>query len=135
MAFHVGVNCLLIKDNKVLMGKRLKKAGYGTWGFPGGHLEMGESFIAAAKRELEEETGLIADTLEFSSLVNTPQADEHYMQVNFVVTEWHGELVNKEPDICEAWEWFPLDNLPEVFFSHKAFIDAYKRGQKLVDAQ
>lgn len=36
----------------------LKNARHGTWGFPKGHLEPGESLQEAALREVEEETGI-----------------------------------------------------------------------------
>jgi 8-oxo-dGTP pyrophosphatase MutT (NUDIX family) len=40
----------------------------GRWGYPGGDLEDGEDFLAAAVRELEEETGLVVDPAELASL-------------------------------------------------------------------
>ena len=33
---------------------------HGNWGFPKGHLEPGEDAVAAARREFEEETGLLS---------------------------------------------------------------------------
>lgn len=41
--------------------QRLKQPYFGFWGRLGGKIRWGESFEEAAKRELEEETGLIAD--------------------------------------------------------------------------
>ncbi|MDF9620777.1 NUDIX domain-containing protein [Pseudomonas entomophila] len=38
-------------------------AGSSCWGTPGGALENGETFQAAAIRELREETGIVVDTL------------------------------------------------------------------------
>lgn len=139
MAFHVGVNAIVIQDGKVLLGKRLKKAGYGTWGLVGGHLEEGESFRAGVARELLEETGLEALDLEFASILNTglssaPGSTDHYIQVNFVVHKWSGVLQNKEPEICEELAWFPLDALPEnIFPPHKDFIPAYLEKRVLTD--
>ncbi len=40
----------------------------GHWGYPGGDLETGEDFVAAAVRELEEETGLVVDGARLESL-------------------------------------------------------------------
>ncbi len=40
----------------------------GRWGYPGGDLEAGEDFGAAAVRELEEETGLVVDGARLESL-------------------------------------------------------------------
>lgn len=124
----IGVNTFLIKDNRILLGKRLSKAGFGTWGLPGGHPEPGEQLIEGAKRELYEETGIKAIKLEFLQLINNPEQDEHYIQINFMAKEWFGEPEVKEPDKCERWEWFDLENLPkEIFYGHKAFIPAYKQ--------
>lgn len=112
-AFKIGVNCILIQDNKVLLGKRLHKYDYGTWAPPGGHVELGESFIAAARRELWEETNLVADELAFTSVVNMPEENAHWVHINFLVSKWHGVLENKEPDTCDGWEWFLLNDLPK----------------------
>jgi len=124
----IGVNVLVIKDGKVLMGKRIGKVGYGTWCLPGGHLEMGESLAFCAKRELLEETGIIAEDMEFLHLINGPRKDEssHYVHINFLAKRWKGEPKVTEPDKFEAWEWFATDKLPEnVFPGHQRFVPAY----------
>jgi ADP-ribose pyrophosphatase YjhB (NUDIX family) len=54
----VGVAAIIIKDGKVLLGKRKSAHGQGTWNFPGGHLEYGESWQDCAKRETMEEAGI-----------------------------------------------------------------------------
>jgi len=43
---RVGLGVLIIKDGKVLLGRRKGAHGEGTWAPPGGHLECGESFGA-----------------------------------------------------------------------------------------
>jgi len=127
--FKIGVNCFLVKDNKILLGKRLCKAGYGEWGLPGGHLEYGEDFIVGAKRELYEETGVKALEIEFNQLINDLQENGHFIHINFLVTKWEGEIETKEPEKCAGWEWFDLDNLPTpIFYGHDNFIPAFKKG-------
>jgi len=132
----VAVNVFVIKDNKVLMGKRLNSVGRGQWGFPGGHLEFGESLTAGAKRELFEETGLVVDELEFVHLLNQIQKepDRHYIQINFIVKKWQGDPEIKEPTKCEKWQWFDLDKLPEdVFYAHRNFIPTLLKKNIFVD--
>lgn len=134
----IGVNVIIEQNGKVLLGLRKKIAGKGQWGVPGGHLEFGEQLIEGVKRELFEETGLIADELEFDGVNNQPRAStqEHYVQINFVAKTWHGTLENKEPDICERWEWFDINNLPDpMFFAHKDFIRDYLEKRLLRDEQ
>jgi 8-oxo-dGTP pyrophosphatase MutT (NUDIX family) len=48
-------------DGRLLVQERLKHPYYGFWGFPGGKIRWGETIIAAALRELKEETGLGAE--------------------------------------------------------------------------
>lgn len=48
----------------VLLVQRGKEPNRGAWGFPGGHVERGEVIVAAALRELHEETSITAKPLE-----------------------------------------------------------------------
>lgn len=59
----VGVAAIaaLNPDGQLLMGKRADDE---RWCCPGGHLEPGENPLAAAHRELEEESGLTTDAME-----------------------------------------------------------------------
>ena len=57
---EVAVGILIKEQSLVLMGKRPSGKPYaGYWEFPGGKLESNESIIAALKRELLEELGLL----------------------------------------------------------------------------
>jgi 8-oxo-dGTP diphosphatase len=46
-------------DGKLLLIKRGNEPGRGLWSLPGGHVEPGESDVAAVAREVQEETGLV----------------------------------------------------------------------------
>ena len=114
----VGVAVIVVKDSKVLLGKRMNSHGSGTWQFPGGHLEFGEPIEDCAKRELFEETGLTIRNIRSgpytNDIFNTEQ--KHYITL-FVIADYDsGVLTVKEPKKCEKWEWFNWSQLPEPKF-------------------
>jgi 8-oxo-dGTP diphosphatase len=51
------------RGDRLLLAQRAKgpSMAIGRWGFPGGMHEVGENILAAAARELEEETGVEAE--------------------------------------------------------------------------
>ena len=53
------------RGDRVLLAQRAKGPGpaIGKWGFPGGMQELGETILAAAARELLEETGITSEPL------------------------------------------------------------------------
>lgn len=130
-SFRVGANVFVVRDNKLLLGKRNNIFGEGTWALPSGHLEIGESMMGAAKRELQEETGLIAQGMKFVSLVNNIQDDGHYIQVGFLAEGVEGEPELKEPDKCYEWQWFKIGELPEdIFIGHDELIKVFIKGNQ-----
>ena len=90
------------------------------WGFPGGGLELGESLEDTAKRELEEETGLILDSLKLIDIVSGeetyrvyPNGDKVYDIIAiYEVTEYHGELKINDDESLELG-WFSFENEPQ----------------------
>jgi ADP-ribose pyrophosphatase YjhB (NUDIX family) len=55
---HTVVDTIVIKDGKILLVKRNKKLiEGGKWGLTGGYMELNETIVEAAKREVYEESG------------------------------------------------------------------------------
>ncbi len=50
MSPKIGVGVLIIRDGKLLLGRRKGSHGAATWSAPGGHLEYGETPEACARR-------------------------------------------------------------------------------------
>jgi len=126
---HVGVKVFLFKDEKILIGKRKNSFGEGLYSLPGGHLEGGEEFLDACKREVLEETGIKIDEIgEFCSINDIQEGDDKHYVILYFIAQWKQgqEPKNMEPEKCEGWEWHDAFNLPEPLYpALKKVIDAY----------
>jgi 8-oxo-dGTP diphosphatase len=132
--FCVGVNALVVRDNKILLGKRKGGFGDGSWGLPGGHLEFKENIQKAVARELFEETGMECDSFVFSNVFNDTLDKDHYIQFSFIAENPRGEPILKEPDRCLEWRWFDLNNLPDnITKPHKPNIESLKTKNIFTD--
>jgi len=136
----VGFGVMVLKDDKVLLGKRHEdpeKAsslmhGEGTWTMPGGKLDFQEEIEDGAAREITEETSLEIrkEDLKFASLTNDIVHDNHFVTIGFLCEKFEGEPKVMEPDEITEWQWFPLDKLPKkVFFPSQEIIDHYNSGK------
>lgn len=114
----VGVGVAVIKDGKVLLGKRKGSHGEGSWAFPGGHLEFNESLEDCARREVLEETGLAIKNIRKVTYTNDifPKEGKHYITCYVAADYDKGELQIMEPEKCEQWEWFEWGKFPEPLF-------------------
>lgn len=115
----VGVGVIVMKDNKVILGKRINKHGHKTWCFAGGHLEFGESWEECAHRETMEEIGITIKNVRFSNVVTNDffsLENKHYITIYMLADYDSGQVNVLEPEKCEAWEWFEWDALPEPLF-------------------
>lgn len=132
----VGVGVMIFKNGKVLMGKRKSSHGAGEFASPGGHLDFGESFEECAKREVREETGMEIDNIRFQFLSNLrTYTGKHYVHVQ-LLSDWkRGEPKVMEPEKCEGWAWYDLDDLPEPLFkTYNFLLESLKTGRTFFDA-
>lgn len=133
--FHIGVNVFVLRNKKLLLGKRIGAFGAGSWGLPGGHLGDGEKMETAAARELEEETGFKARSFKFLNLINDLTGKIHYLQVGFLAEGvGNDEPLVREPHLCERWEWFDSNHLPEkILPGHVLQIQAFLENKSFLE--
>lgn len=89
------------------------------WAYPGGSMELGESFEECARREALEETGLDCRELKYFAHLSGrdmyyvyDENDEVYIaEVVFTCTDYSGEM-NIQKEEVEEQRFFDLDNLP-----------------------
>jgi len=126
----VGTEDMIFRHDKELMRKRISKYGNGKWCFPGGHLEYGETLRENAIRETKEETDLDIEPINIISLNNAVLDDRHYVTIGMIGKIISGEVKLTEPDRCEGWDWFSLDELPEPLLEETiSVIKQYKEGK------
>jgi len=104
------------QDGAVLLGKRSGSFGAGKWCLPQGYVEFDDDFLTAARREVQEETGLEVEILSILSVVSnflTPRL--HTLAVILLARVVNGEPVAADDLLTLAW--FPLaEPLPEMAF-------------------
>jgi mutator protein MutT len=80
----------------------------GTWEFPGGRILPGEDPATAARRELREETGLVAGEMEPLAVVLHDYADRGVRLHCFLAREPAGEVRMDGP---REWAWVRHDEI------------------------
>lgn len=125
----VGVNVIIIdQEERILLQQRTEPLG--TWGLPGGLMELEESTEETARREVYEETGLTLGELKLFDVfsgpdlqhLKAPNGDQfHCVAIVYTTTEATGELkVNDDESL--AFQYFHLDKFPENLVRSQAPI-------------
>lgn len=110
----------------------------GCWAFPGGFVEMDETTIEAASRELQEETSLVipADSglLKELGCYSTVDRDPRGRVITIAYFATIDKTAVKGSDDAREARWFPLSQIPPLAFDHAQILnDALSRLQPVVD--
>ena len=131
----VGVHVVPIRDDgKILLGLRSHRVRLapGKWSTVCGNLEQ-EDLPRGGAREAREETGIEIDPkdLKFAHLAHFQNDEGHgaAMAVFFLVREWSGVPTIREPDKCDALDWFDISVLPQPIVPYVALaLGRIQRG-------
>jgi len=98
-------------DGKVLVVKPTYKP---TWQLPGGVVEAGESPKAAAKRELQEETGILCDKAELKLVDLVFRADQDVLLLLYELTPTQDseQKIAVQDAELETYEWIAPQDVP-----------------------
>lgn len=136
---HVTVNAIVIKDNKILLGKRGTFNGKpivesGKWGLLGGFFARDENLIQAVKREVMEESGWEIDNLQLLRINDNPgRPKEDRQNVDFIFFAEANKQIKTSDEEVQELQWFDLNNLPPkelIAFDHVDNIHLYLKYLK-----
>ena len=141
LPLRIGVGIILLNhENKVFVGKRIDNP-KNFWQMPQGGVNQNENFLQAAKRELEEETGIksvelvkeLNGWLEYDLPENLlgkvlegkyRGQKQKWFIMKFVGKDNEINVKTKNPEFLD-WKWIGVSELPSIAVSFK--VDLYKK--------
>lgn len=126
---RVGVAVVVIRQGQLLLGRRRKWPEIDSWQLPGGWLETSETIFEAARREVQEKTGLQIQQLQQGPYTNNIFPDDQLHSVTLYVRAEYagGESPVINPDSDSGWTWFPVHALPQpLFLPLKHLVDEHR---------
>lgn len=122
----------LIKDNKILLIKRIKGDYIGLWALPGGKIENNEHLSQAAVREIKEESGIKAKFKQHLGFVS-----EHLIENNKIIKHFLLHICELIPETTEIknnregnLKWFNLTELESI--KHKLVPSDFLMIEKII---
>lgn len=104
----------IIKNNKVLLVKENKPSAMNQWNFPSGHIEEGKDILAAACREVKEETGFDVKLSKSTGVYNFISNTNHQVILFHFIGEITGGSLRLEETEIIGSKWFSLNELMEL---------------------
>ena len=141
LPLRTGVGIVLLnKKNKVFVGKRIDNP-KNFWQMPQGGVDKNENILQAAKRELEEETGIksvelvkeLKEWLQYDLPKNLlgkiwegkyRGQNQKWFIMNFIGKDDEINIKTKNPEFLD-WKWIKIAELPKIAVNFK--IELYKK--------
>ena len=144
LPLRIGVGIILLNnENNIFVGKRIDNP-KNFWQMPQGGVDDNEDFFQAAKRELEEETGIksvkLVKELDGWLTYNLPKnllgkiwngkyrgQKQKWFIMKFIGKKEEINVKTKNPEFL-SWKWINPSELSKIAVSFK--IDIYKKIQQ-----
>jgi ADP-ribose pyrophosphatase YjhB (NUDIX family) len=112
-------------DGKILLGRRAIEPRIGSWVFPGGFMDVGETAEEAAARETLEEAHLVVANLSLLGVYTR-------IEPGVVVIVYEGEAMSDAEAGDETTEvrWFAADEIPWGELAFDTTVAALKAWQQ-----
>ena len=141
---------VLNKDNKVFVAKRIDNQ-KNFWQMPQGGVDKGEDYLAAAYRELEEETSIknvsLIEELDGLFSYELPKnllgiiwkgkyrgQEQKWFVVRFLGKDSEINIKTEYPEFCD-WKWIDLENLTDLVVDFKLHVyeDVKKKVKEIIN--
>jgi 8-oxo-dGTP diphosphatase len=132
---RVGVGAIVIHEGRVLLVRRGRAPALGLWSVPGGLVELGETTLDAARREVEEETGLDVRIAGLVGVLDrvTRDADGrvryHWVLVDYLAYPQSNDTITAGSDAAEV-RWVTIDEVERLPIT-EGLADMIKRAAAL----
>ncbi|MEC0208173.1 NUDIX hydrolase [Paenibacillus ehimensis] len=123
---------VIVQDSRDRILLQQRKHPLGSWGIPGGLMELGETAEDTARRELFEEAGITIGDLELidvfsgpQNFIKAPNGDEFYV----VTIAYATRSFTGTPSINDAeslaFQFFDLQEVPKLVKSHRVILERF----------
>ena len=151
LPFRSGVGIVVLnRENKIFVAKRIDNKN-NFWQMPQGGVDEGEDYLAAAYRELEEETSIKNVDLvkELDGLISyeLPKnllgviwkgkyrgQEQKWFVMKFLGKDTEINIKTDHPEFCE-WKWIDLENITDlvVDFKRHVYFDVKKKVKEILN--
>lgn len=97
----VAVSTAVFRAGRVLISRRARAPWAGAYSLPGGVLEVGETLVEAAARELAEEVGVEAEDYRFVRHVEPIHREGERVRAHFVICVFAARWRRGEPALSD----------------------------------
>jgi len=132
---RVGVGAIVIHEGRVLLVRRGRAPALGLWSVPGGLVELGETTVDAARREVEEETGLDVRIAGLVGVLDRVTRDAggrvryHWVLVDYLAYPQSNDTITAGSDAAEV-RWVTIDEVERLPIT-EGLADMIKRAAAL----
>jgi ADP-ribose pyrophosphatase YjhB (NUDIX family) len=132
---RVGVGAIVLHEGRVLLVKRGRAPGLGLWSVPGGLVDLGESSVDAARREVEEECGLKVRIAGLVGVLDRVTRDAegcvryHWVLVDYLAFPETNDTITAGSDAAEV-RWVTIDEVEKLPIT-EGLVDMIRRAAAL----
>jgi ADP-ribose pyrophosphatase YjhB (NUDIX family) len=132
---RVGVGAIVLHEGRVLLVKRGRAPGFGLWSVPGGLVDLGETSVDAARREVEEECGLKVRIAGLVGVLDRVTRDAegrvryHWVLVDYLAIPESDDAITAGSDAAEV-RWVTIEEVERLQIT-EGLVDMIRRAVAL----